>query len=106
MPRLINNNIKSSVGVVNSRRTLNNNTMRREFVFPLIVGIILGGLVMIFWQFNNRLNAQLSAMSQLQQATAQNSKTVNDIVTFINQATGQNQAAQTPAATPSTTNKK
>ena len=106
MPRLINNNIKSSVGVVNSRRTLNNNTMRREFVFPLIVGIILGGLVMIFWQFNNRLNAQLSAMSQLQQATAQNSKTVNDIVTFINQATGQNQAAQTPEATPSTTNKK
>lgn len=103
MPRLINNNIKSPVGTLNSRRTLNNNTMRREFVFPLIVGLILGGLVMIFWQFNTRLNAQMAAMSQLQQVTAQNSKTVNDIVAFINQATGANQAAQTPAANQPTT---
>ncbi len=83
--------------MIASRRTLNNNSMRREFVFPLIVGIILGALVMIFWQFNARLNAQMAAMSQLQQATAQNTKTTNDIVSFINQATGANQN-QTPAA--------
>lgn len=86
--------------MITSRRALNNNSMRREFVFPLIIGIILGALVMIFWQFNARLNAQLAAMSQLQQATAQNTKTVNDIVAFINQATGGNQN-QTPANTES-----
>lgn len=74
--------------------------MKRELVFPLIIGLILGALVMIFWQFNTRLNNVLAATSQLEQATAQNTKTVNDIVTFINQATGANKgAASTPAGT-------
>ena len=71
--------------------------MRRELIFPLIVGIILGALVMIFWQFNGRLNNQMAAMSQLQQVTAQNTQTVNDIVAFINQATNPQGAAATPA---------
>jgi len=96
MPRLINNNIKSSVGIINSRRAHNNN-VSKEITFPLIIGIILGALVMIFYQFNSRLNAQMNAMAQLEQVTSQNTKTVNDIVTFINQATGKN-GAQTPAA--------
>lgn len=75
--------------------------MKREFVFPMIVGLILGALLMIFWQFNVRLNNELNATAQLEQATAQNTKTVNDIVAFINQATGANNgaAAGTPAAT-------
>ncbi|MFA7088342.1 MAG: hypothetical protein WC146_03315 [Patescibacteria group bacterium] len=63
--------------------------MKREIVLPLVTGIILGVLAMIFWQFNARLNGQISAMAQLQQATAQNSQTVADVVTFINNATGQ-----------------
>lgn len=67
--------------------------MKREFVFPLIVGVIFGALVMIFWQFNVRLNNVLAATSQLEQATAQNTKTVGDIVAFINQATGANKNA-------------
>jgi hypothetical protein len=56
---------------------------------------------MIFWQFNARLNNQIVAMNQLQQATAQNTKNVTDIVTFINNATGANKtpAATTPAPT-------
>jgi ABC-type enterochelin transport system permease subunit len=101
MPRLIKNNIKSPVETISFRRELNNKTMKRELVFPLIVGIILGGLVMIFWQFNARLNNQIVAMNQLQQATAQNTKNVTDIVTFINNATGANKtpAATTPAPT-------
>lgn len=70
--------------------------MRREFVFPLIIGVILGVLVMIFWQFSARLSNASAALVQLQQATAQNTKTVTDVVAFINQATGAN---QTPAAT-------
>ncbi len=102
MPRILQNNIKSPVSNVSSYRTNNNNnnTMKRELVFPLIIGLILGALVMVFWQFNTRLNNVLTATSQLEQATAQNTKTVNDIVTFINQATGANKAAAgAPAAT-------
>ena len=103
MPRLINN-IKIPVRSTSSYRiNNNNNTMKREFVFPMIVGLILGALLMIFWQFNARLNNELSATAQLEQATAQNTKTVNDIVAFINQATGANKgaAAGTPTeATP------
>jgi cell division protein FtsL len=72
--------------------------MKKEFVFPLVVGIILGALVMIFWQFNARLSNVSLAMTQLEQATNQNTKTVSDVVAFINQATSQNKAATTPAA--------
>lgn len=61
--------------------------MRREILFPLIVGLILGILVMIFWQFTTRLNIQQSRVVQLEQATTQNSQTLNDIVQFINNAT-------------------
>jgi len=74
--------------------------MRREFVFPLIVGLILGALVMIFWQFNARLSNAMIALNQLEQVTAQNTKTVNDVVAFINQATGANKAANPAAGTP------
>ncbi len=61
---------------------------------------------MIFWQFNARLNNASNALVQLEQATAQNTKTVNDVVSFINQATGANKAAATPASeVPSPTKK-
>lgn len=100
MLKPIKNNLKSSVINVSSyRANNNNNTMRREIVFPLILGLILGALVMIFWQFNARLNNELAATAQLEQATAQNTKTVNDIVAFINQATGANKGAAGAAAT-------
>jgi len=77
--------------------------MKREFVFPLVVGLILGGLLMMFWQFNVRLNTARTAVAQLQQTSSQNSTTLSEIVSFINQATGANKAAantQTPATTP------
>jgi uncharacterized membrane-anchored protein YhcB (DUF1043 family) len=72
--------------------------MKKEFVFPLVVGIILGALVMIFWQFNVRLTNINVAMTQLEQATNQNTNTISSVVSFINQATGANKAATTPAA--------
>lgn len=97
MPRLLNKTINSKI--VNNKIINNTKTMRREFLFPLIVGLIIGALVIVFWQFNARLNNAGNALVQLQQATAQNTKTVNDVVTFINQATGANKAG-TPAATP------
>lgn len=78
--------------------------MKREFVFPLVVGIIVGVMVMMLWQFNSRLNDLGTGVTQLEQATAQNSNTVSSIVTFINNATGANKAAAgAPAATNVTT---
>lgn len=102
MPRtLINNkNIKSSVVRAYAPSTvLKNNSMKREIVFPLVVGVIFGALIMIFWQFTASLNNLNARLAQLEQVTNQNSTTVNDIVTFINQATAKNTTTP-PAATP------
>jgi len=70
--------------------------MKKDFILPLIAGLILGAMLMIFWQFNARLNNVRAALTQLDQATVQNTNTVNEVVSFINQATGNN--GQTPAA--------
>jgi len=78
--------IKSSARAKSSR-VGQNNTMRKEIVFPLVVGLILGALVVIFFQFTTRLNVQRSRVAQLEQVTAQNSQALNDIVNFINNAT-------------------
>ena len=98
MPRLTKTNIKSPAASFVPRQTINNKTMKREFVFPLVIGLILGGLVMIFWQFNTRLNNAANAMAQIEAAVNQNTKAVSDIVTFINNASGQAQQ-QAPSAT-------
>lgn len=95
--KIKNVNLTGSTGALGYRRYQDNNTMKREFVFPLVVGVILGGLLMLFWQFNARLNNVAAGVSQLGQATTQNTQTVNDIVNFINGATGQNQNGQAPA---------
>jgi len=90
--------------LLNNKIINNKKSMRREFVFPLIVGVLAGALIMMFWQFNARLNSASVALGQLEQASAQNTKTVSDVVAFINQATGANkQAANGAAATDTTT---
>lgn len=103
MPRLIKNNIIYPAGASTSRRESNNKTMKREFVMPLIFGIIAGALLMVFWQFNVRLSNQNAALVQLEQASAQNSKNVNDIITFINNATGANQKGAATNTAPTET---
>jgi len=90
MPKLLN------------KKIINNKTMKRELVFPLIVGIIVGALIMIFWQFSVRLTNATAALAQLEQVSAQNTATVNQVVSFINQATGANKATDA-ATTPTTT---
>ena len=73
--------------------------MKKELVFPLIAGIALGILVMLFWQLNTKLNNSSARLAQLEQATGTNTQAVSEIVSFINQASGQgNAATQTPAA--------
>lgn len=76
--------------------------MKRESIFPVVIGIVAGVLIMIFWQFSVRLTNATSALAQLEQVSAQNTATINQVVSFINQATGANKtngAAATPAAT-------
>ncbi len=90
MRTLINNkNIRRAArpSYSGSRSENDNNNMKKEIVFPLIVGIIFGALIMIFWQFTARLNAQNARLVQLEQYSTQNTQAVNEIVTFINNAT-------------------
>lgn len=95
MPKLINKNLNISTKTTRLSRIDNNTNknMKKDFIFPLIVGLILGALVMLFWQFNSRLNSVRGALTQLDAATVQNTNSVNEIVNFINQATGGQQAA-------------
>ncbi len=79
----------------------NDNNMKKELIFPLVLGIIFGALVMIFWQFTTRLQAQNVRLAQLEQITSQNTTTVNDVVTFINNATQQTAGGAGAAGTPS-----
>ncbi len=77
--------------------------MKKEIILPLIIGLILGILAMLFWQFNVKLNNQKAALSQLEQTVSVNTKTVGDIVNFINSATAKQPGAATPATgTPET----
>lgn len=78
-----------------------NNNMKKELIFPLVVGLVLGVLVMLFWQFNTKLNNQKTAMIQLEQAVTTNTKTVGDIVNFINNASApKGTGAETTPTTP------
>jgi amino acid permease len=89
---------------LNSKIINNEKNMKKEFAMPLITGIIVGALIMIFWQFSVRLNNINSALVQLEQASAQNTKTISDVVGFINNATGANKgAAATTGAGAATT---
>jgi hypothetical protein len=74
--------------------------MKRESIFPLVVGVIAGALIIMFWQFNVRLNSITAGVNQLNQATVQNTKTVTEIVNFINGAnkSADGSAAGTPSA--------
>lgn len=89
MPRtLLNNkNIKRPSTKAYADRDLNNNSMKRELVLPIIAGILFGAMIMIFWQFTAALKNQNARLTQLETVTSQNTQTVNDIVTFINNAT-------------------
>lgn len=71
--------------------------MKKELVFPLIAGIVVGVLVMLFWQLSVRMNNNSLRLAQLEQASTQNSQALAEVVAFINQATGQGQPTQTPA---------
>lgn len=71
--------------------------MQKENLIPLITGLILGLLLMFFWQLGARLNNNSVRLSQLEQAAATNAQTIEQVVNFINSAT-----APAESATPNT----
>lgn len=98
---MLNNKLKNNYKRPATRKTsvasdLNSNTMRRETIIPLIVGLIVGALFVLFFGLNTRLNNNAARIAQLEQATASNTKNVTDVITFINNA--QKGAQGTPAA--------
>jgi uncharacterized membrane protein YvbJ len=100
---MLNNKLTNNKRLVRRKNLSNSNitlnTMRRETIIPLAIGLLLGALIMVFVQFNNRLNNNAIILSQLEQATAANTKNVTDVINFINQAQGGAQAAGQGAAT-------
>ena len=85
----LNKKINKPVRSTYSYRT-NNKNMNKDLILPLIAGLLLGAMIMILWQFNARLNNVRAALVQLNEVTTQNTNTVNEVVNFINQASGQN----------------
>ena len=75
---ITNNKIRSTARLsYPGRRLDSDNNMKKEIIFPLVVGIIFGALIMIFWQFTARLNNQNARLAQLEQFASQNAQTVN-----------------------------
>lgn len=101
--KLKNNNKRPIRRKITSNSDLTFNTMRRETIIPLVIGLLVGALVVIFVQFNNQLNSNAVILTQLEQATASNTKNVTDVINFINSAqkgAAGTTATETPATTP------
>ncbi len=73
--------------------------MQKENLIPLITGLILGILLMFFWQLGARLNNNNIRLGQLEQAATTNAQTIEQVVNFINSA---NTPAEGTQASPST----
>lgn len=90
MPKLNNNKkiikkTKPRLGSQPKKVVNKNNTMKKESIFPLVSGLILGILLMLLWQLGAGLRNQSIRLAQLEEATINNSQGVNEIVNFINQ---------------------
>ena len=77
--------------------------MRRENITPLVIGILVGVVVMFFVQFSAKMIDQRSRLAQIETAVANNSSTISEVVSFIQQSQNGGQGTNTPAA--STENK-
>lgn len=99
LSKLTNNYKKPARRKTKTAGELTFKTMRRETIIPLVIGLLLGALFVIFFNFTARLNNNAVLISQLEQATASNTKNVTDVINFINQAQGGTQGTNTPAST-------
>lgn len=89
MTKIINKKTRT----ISSSRTNIKKNMNKDLIFPMIVGVLLGAMIMIFWQFNSRLNNVRAALVQLDTVTSQNAATTNEVVNFINQSVNPEQKA-------------
>ena len=78
-------------------QTITNNTMKKESIINFIIGLLVGALFDVFFQFNTRLNNNSAVLSQLNQAVNTNTQNLNDVISFLN--AGSQQAAGTEATT-------
>lgn len=65
--------------------------MKKESLFPLIFGLILGVLLMFFWQLGVKLNEQNTRLKNIEQVSQANSQTIQEIINFISAATSPSQ---------------
>ncbi len=61
--------------------------MQKDQLTSLITGLVLGLLLMFFWQLGARLNNNSMRLAQIEQVTIENRQTIEQIVNFINTAT-------------------
>ena len=73
--------------------------MRREYIAPLVIGILVGVVVMFFVQFSAKMIDQRSRLAQIETAVANNSSTISEVVSFIQQSQNPSQGTGTPATT-------
>ena len=53
--------------------------MNKDQLFPLIFGLVLGILLMFFWDLGSSLNDQGERLNQLERAANTNSQNIDDI---------------------------
>ncbi len=59
--------------------------MNKDQLFPLIFGLVLGILLMFFWNLGSSLNNQSMRISQLEQAANSNSQNIAEVVNYLEQ---------------------
>ena len=63
--------------------------MNKDQLFPLIFGLVLGVLLMFFWNLGASLNNQSMRISQLEQAANSNSQNLAEVINFLQQPAGE-----------------
>jgi len=71
--------------------------MKKENIINIVIGILIGALFVVFFQFNARLNNNSLVISQLDQAVATNTQNLNDVISFLNSSAQQTTGTETPS---------
>jgi uncharacterized membrane protein YvbJ len=71
--------------------------MKKENIINFVIGLLVGALFVVFFQFNARLNNNSLVVSQLDQAVATNTQNLNDVISFLNSSAQQTTGTETPS---------
>nr|BFD24890.1 MAG: hypothetical protein JST_1810 [Candidatus Parcubacteria bacterium] len=89
-----------SLGIRTPKRrsqAVTNNIMKKENIINFVIGLLVGAMFVVFFQFNARLNNNALIISQLDQAVAANTQNLNDVISFLNSSAQQAAGTETPA---------